>query len=199
MCLRGGGHERSPRHAVITHAALLSAMSLSVVKATLRYVCTLRPLPLSLSPQASCPSRGIPALPGCAHVQNTKYPPQTSPCYKGQHALTLQRPQSTPTLPSKEKQNWTEKRLNGPTLLSLSKLMTGPSRVPQRRVWLKMMTMAEMASQVVVLQCSYTLAFVCLFAIGEHHRARWFPCMSCMLKWQIASNAGFCQSGGQEG
>lgn len=71
MCLRGGWRKRSPRHAVITRAAVLFAMDLSVVKAALRYVCTLRPLPRSLSPQAPCHSRGKPVLPGCARVQNT--------------------------------------------------------------------------------------------------------------------------------
>lgn len=84
--------------------------------------------------------------------------------------FTLQRPRSIPTLPSKEKQNRTEKRQNGPTLLPLSKLLTGPSRGPQRRVQLKMMTM-EITSQVVVLEHSYTLALVCPFGYSEALRS----------------------------
>lgn len=72
MCVwGGGGHKRSPRYAVITHAAVLFAMALSVVKAALRHVCTLRPIFLFLSPQAPCHSRGGPALSGCAQVHNT--------------------------------------------------------------------------------------------------------------------------------
>lgn len=70
------------------------------------------------------------------------------------------------TLPSKEKQNQTEKRQNGLTPLPLSKLLTGPNRGPQRRIQLKMMT-AEITSQVVVLQHSYTLALVCPFGYSE--------------------------------
>lgn len=168
MFLRGGGHKRSPRYAVITHAAVLFAMGLLVVKAALRHVCTLRPLSLSLSPQATCHSRGGPALSGCAHVHNTNKPPTTITT-TGVNVPSPPYP-TVPTvhtrLPSKEKQNQTEKRQNGPTLLPLSKLLTGPSRGPQRRIQLKMMT-AEITSQVVVLQHSYTLALVCPFGYSE--------------------------------
>lgn len=94
-------------------------------------------------------------------------PPQGSMCPR---LLTLQCPQSIPALPSKKKQNRTEKRQNGPTLLSLSKLLTGPRRGPQRRVQLKMMT-TEITSQVVVLQHSYTLALVCPFGYSEASRS----------------------------
>ena len=97
----------------------------------------------------------------------TTPPPLGSTCPR---PLTLQRPRSIPTLPSKEKQNRTEKRQNGPTLLPLSKLLTGPRRGPQRRVQLKMMT-TEIKSQVVVLQRSYTLALVCPFGYSEASRS----------------------------
>lgn len=94
-------------------------------------------------------------------------PPLGSTCPR---PLTLQRPRSIPTLPSKEKQNQTEKRQNGPTPLPLSKLLTGPRGGPQRRVQLKMMT-TEITSQVVVLQRSYTLAPVCPFGYSEASRS----------------------------
>lgn len=154
MCLRGGGHQRSPRYAVITHAAVLFAMGLSVVKAALRHVCTLRPLSRSLSPQATCHSRGGPAsLAVPKSITPTNPPRPLLPTTTGVNVPSPPYP-TVPTvhttLPSKAKQNQTEKRQNGPMLLPLSRLLTGPSRGPQRRVQLKMMT-AEITSQVVVL------------------------------------------------
>lgn len=101
------------------------------------------------------------------HTHTCYPPPQGSMCPR---PLTRQCPQSIPALPSKEKQNQTEKRQNGPTLLSLSKLLTGPRRGPQRRVQLKMMT-TEITSQVAVLQHSYTLALVCPFGYSEALRS----------------------------
>lgn len=109
-------------------------------------------------------------------------PPPLPPSTTGVNVLALQRPRSIPTLPSKEKQNQTEKRQNGPTLLPLSKLLTGPSRGPQRRVQWKMMT-TEITSQVVVLQHSYTLALFVHLVIQKHRGANWFPCMSCLVTW----------------
>lgn len=100
---------------------------------------------------------------------------------------TLQCLQSILTLPSKERQNIAEKRQNGPMLHSLSKRLMGPSWWPQSIVWLTMM----ITSQVVALQCSYTLALVCPFAIQKQPRAHLFPCVSCLVTWQIISNAVF--------
>lgn len=132
MFHRGGGQKRSPRYTVITHVATLFAMALSVVKGALRHVCTLRPVFLSRAPQAPCHSRGRPALsvPTSIPANSTPPltyhpPPQGSTCPR---PLTLECPQSKRTLPSKEKQKWTEKRQNGPTLLLLSRFLTGPEK-----------------------------------------------------------------------
>ena len=110
---------------------MLFAMALSVVKGALRHVCTLRPVFLFFAPQAPCHSRGRPSLsvPKSIPANSTPLPyhplPRGSTCPR---PLVLECPQSKRTLPSKEKQKWTEKRQNGPTLLLLSRLLTGPEK-----------------------------------------------------------------------
>lgn len=105
-------------------------------------------------------------------------PPQGSMCPR---PLALQRPRSIPTLPSKEKQNQTEKRQNGPTLLPLSKLLTGPSRGPPEE------SSAEddddgdnKSSCCVTAQLHFGPSFVHL-VIQKHRGANRFPCMSCLV------------------
>lgn len=192
MYLRGGGHKRSPRHAVITRAALLSAMSLSVVKATLKYVCTLRPLPLSLYPQAPCPSRGNPALPGCAHVHNTNNPP-----LKPLLVIRVNMPSPynahSPHQHCPPKRNKTEQKRDkmAPHCFPCQSSWQAQAENPRggsgwRWRWWRRWQVKLLCYSAVTL-----LAFVCPFAIGEHRRARWFPCMSCMLIWQITPNAAF--------
>lgn len=52
------------------------------------------------------------------------------------------------------------------------------------------------------LLCYSTVTLWPLFVhlvIQNHHRANWFPCMSCLVTWQIQSNTAFYQSVEREG
>lgn len=174
MCiLRGGVQKRSPRYAVITHAAVLFAMGLLIVKAALTHVCTLHPLSLSIAPRAPCHSRDGPALPSRAQVHNTNHPHPFLPTTTRVSVPQPPQPYSahSPHQHGPLKRNKiTLKRQNGPTLPSLLKLLTGLSRGPQRRVQLEMMT-EEITSQVVVLHVV---------------TARLGPCLSIQLFRSIA-------------
>lgn len=107
-------------------------MGLLVVKGALRHVCTLRPIFLSLLPRHHVTPETDQfslAVPKSITPTNppTYIPPQGSVCPRPPHPTM---PTNHTFLPSKEKQNQTEKRQNGPTLLLLSKLMTGLRRGP---------------------------------------------------------------------
>lgn len=98
----------------------------------------------------------------------------------------LQRLQSILTLPSQERQNIAEKRQNGPMLHSLSKRLMGPSRWPQSMVCLMMM----ITSQVVALQCSYTLAPCLSVCYSETTQSS--PICLCVMFSNMTDNIKFC-------